>query len=170
MSRDDPIDDLLALRRRASGEVENVDEPMIKLVIFRLGDGLWSLRGSEVGEILAQANIFFVPGCPDSIDGVINVRGDITSVMRLDNLLGLGRAEAGAKDAVLLCKAAGITTGIRVGEVLDVLDMPASSLLPPPINLADNLRHAVIGVFDFHAGNVTLVDLAPLLKRFREHL
>lgn len=170
----DPIEELLELRRRAAGEVVDVDEPHFQIVVFRLGDDLWAMRGGQVREILPPMEPFFVPGCPDSIEGVINVRGDIASVIRLDLVLGCRPDNETDKPAhsnsILLGQSEGMITGLRVGEVLDVLELPQSAILAPPSNLSESLRPFVEGAFTYRESPVTLLDLVPLLSRFRTSL
>ena len=103
------LDDILSQRHDAQRAVVNVDEPQLKLVVFALGGQWFAFHGSSVREILAQPTVHFVPGCPSSLEGVIHVRGDIESVLRLHELpLLLG---------LLLTWMLG-TTGRRVVAVL----------------------------------------------------
>jgi purine-binding chemotaxis protein CheW len=164
----DPIDALLRQRHSQDAQVVELDEPERKLVIFRLAGALWAAPGEQVREILPPAQIFFVPGCPEAVEGVINVRGDIASVIRLDRLLALEHDGLGA--SILLCRAGGLVTGLRVGEVVDVVDLPASAIQPPPGNLASSLQSVVTGAFTFQRQPVTLLDLEPLLGRLRGRL
>lgn len=83
------LDDILSQRHDAQRAVVNVDEPQLKLVVFALGGQWFAFHGSSVREILAQPTVHFVPGCPSSLEGVIHVRGDIESVLRLHELLHL---------------------------------------------------------------------------------
>ena len=83
MSGAPTLDQILRQRHGARQEVVNVDERMVKLVIFALGPHWFAFHGTHIREILAQAVVHFVPGCPPSLEGVINVRGDIATVIRL---------------------------------------------------------------------------------------
>ena len=58
------LDQVLSQRREVNKDIVNVDEPAVKLVIFALGDEWFAFHGERIREILAQADIFFVPGCP----------------------------------------------------------------------------------------------------------
>jgi purine-binding chemotaxis protein CheW len=83
------LDQVLTQRRESRQEIVNVDEPTVKLVIFALGEKYFAFHGERIREILAQADVFFVPGSPASLEGVINVRGDIESVIRPHEMLHL---------------------------------------------------------------------------------
>jgi len=163
------LDQVLTQRRSAQKEIVDVDEPAVKLVIFVLGTQWFAFPGRQIREILAAAEVFFVPGCPASLDGVINVRGDIESVVRLDDLLGLSRATAGSS-SILLGRGGGMSSGIRVDRVIDVVDVPQSQIQPPPANLSETLRTLVSGVLQFQQQPVAVLDLDKIFADYARGL
>ena len=96
------LDEVLTQRLEAQKEIVNVDEPLVKLVIFALGDEHFAFQGDCIHEILTKVDVFFVPGCPPSLEGVINVRGDIESVIRPHDLLHLPVSVAENTSSILL--------------------------------------------------------------------
>lgn len=163
------LDRVLIERREARQEIVNVDEPTVKLVIFALGDQWFAFPGGNIREILAGAQVYFVPGCPTSLDGVINVRGDIESVVRLHDLLGLtGTRTAG--DSILLGRSAHMSSGIRVDRVVDVVDLPQSTIQSPPATLPERLRTFVSGVLSFQDHPVAVLDLERIFADYARGL
>ena len=156
------LDQVLTLRREANQDVVNVDEPVVKLVFFELSGQRFAFHGNRIREILADTEVFFVPGCPASLEGVINVRGDIESVIRPHDMLHLadhGRTESDAASSILLGQGGGIHSGIRVDRVIDVVDVLQSDILPPPASLPDHMRALVLGVLHLDDQAVALLDL-----------
>jgi purine-binding chemotaxis protein CheW len=166
------LDQVLTQRRDAHQEIVNVDEPQIKLVIFALADQFFAFPGERIREILAEAEVFFVPGCPPSLEGVINVRGDIESVIRLHDLLRLPAPEAHGQrgTSILLGKSSAMRSGIRVDRVMDVVDLPASRVQPPPTSLPEHLRAVVTGVLQFNELPVAVLDLETLFADYAKGL
>jgi len=164
------LDQVLTQRREARKEIVNVDERAIKLVIFELGGDWFAFHGERIREILAQADVFFVPGCPSSLEGVINVRGDIESVVRLHDLLRLPESSARRGSSILLGRGGGMSSGIRVDVVVDVVDVPESSIQPPPSALPEHLRTYVSGVLQFQGRPVTVLDLDPIFADYARGL
>lgn len=164
------LDQVLTQRREARKEIVNVDELAVKLVIFELGDDWFAFHGDRIREILAQADVFFVPGCPSSLEGVINVRGDIESVVRLHDLLRLPEPSAKRGSSILLGRGGGMSSGIRVDAVVDVVDVPESSIQPPPSALPDHLRAYVSGVLQFQGHPVTVLDLDTIFADYARGL
>lgn len=164
------LDHILSQRHEARREVVNVDEPMVKLVIFALGDAWFAFHGTCIREILAEAVVHFVPGCPPSLEGVINVRGDIESVVRLHDILRLPPAAGAPGGAIMLGRGGGIQSGIRADRIIDVVDLAHSAIQPPPATLAEHLRPVVLGVAHFQDRPVTVLDLDRLFADYASGL
>lgn len=169
----DRLDEVLEWRGQAADKIVEIETTKVQLVIFAIGPSLLALPARALIEILPLTTIHFVPGCPDVIEGVINLRGDIVSVIRLGGLLGIEHAPAGRASAILLGHGkdhAGdsIRSGLRVDRVIDVLDLPESAIQLPPESLAEPLRGLVTGLFIQGEASVILLDLDAILARFLE--
>jgi purine-binding chemotaxis protein CheW len=168
----DPLNEILERRRDGTTDLVAVDAPTVKLVIFAIGERLQALPGAQVSEILPLSTIHFVPGCPPAVEGVISVRGDITSVIRLGDLLGIEHGASGRQGAILLAQgshAVGgepMRSGLRVDRVVDVLDVVEDSLQPVPETLAETLRRAARGIFQLDERPVILLDLDALFQDY----
>ncbi|GLR65182.1 chemotaxis protein CheW [Marinospirillum insulare] len=157
------LEQLLDERANQDQEIVDVDEPMIKLVIFRLSDQYFAFVGASILEVLpGEEPVHFLPGMPASVEGVMNVRGDIESVIGLQGLLQL-TAEANPKatesSTILLAKGKEMHSGLRVDQLLDVVDLPESQMKPPPDALPEQLQPLVTNLFSFNGLAVTLLDL-----------
>jgi len=155
------LDAALRLRKGYAREVVNVDEPTLELVVFRLAGGLFALPGSGVQEILAELEVFWVPGTPASLEGVVNIRGNIESVVSLYDLLQLQGPAAPPERAqpVLLAQATAMRSGVRVDAVVDVTQIPQSRLRAPPDSLPEHLRPYVMYLTECCGEPVTVLDL-----------
>ena len=164
------LDKILGLRREASAEIVNVDEPMVKLVIFELGGEWFAFPGEAVREILPQVDIFFVPGCPPSLEGVINVRGDIESVISMAGLLGKAVTQTAPTSSILRGQGGGMHSGIRVDRVVDVLDVVQSAIQPPPTTLPEHMRRIVSGLMQHQDVPVVILDLNRIFEDYHRGL
>lgn len=155
----------------AGGQILEVELPKIKLVIFVIGETLLALPARDLVEILSLTTIHFVPGCPPALEGVINVRGDVASVIRLGSLLGLEHDPTSRRAAILLgqCRldqGQTIRSGLRVDRVIDVLDVTEESIQPPPAGIPEPLRGLATGLFLLGEAGVILLDLAQVFHAF----
>lgn len=164
------LDRVLTLRRESGKEIVDVDEPTAKLVIFQLHDDWFAFYGDKVREILSGVEVFFVPGCPASLEGVINVRGDIESVIGLNDLLHLPPSSGLRVSSILLGRGGGINSGIRVDQVVDVVDVPQSNIHSPPETLPDHWRAFVSGFLHFNEKPVVVLDLDRIFSDYSQGL
>ncbi|UHD14812.1 chemotaxis protein CheW [Thiocapsa bogorovii] len=155
----DELDMILDRRRGAGAQVVEVETAKVKLVIFVVGEALLAFPARVLVEILPLTTIHFVPGCPPALEGVINVRGDIASVVRLGDLLGLTHAPSARRSAILLARGTQVRSGLRVDRVVDVLDVTEASIQAPPDSLPEPLRGLATGVFEHQGHVVMLLDL-----------
>lgn len=168
----DPLNEILARRRTDDTDCVVVDAPSVKLVIFDIGERLAALPGRQVSEILPLSTIHVVPGCPPALEGVISVRGDITSVIRLGDLLGITHGTPGRQGAILLAQGTQtvggepMRSGLRVDRVVDVLDIVEDRIQPVPETLNEPLHRVACGVFQLDACTVILLDLDALFQDY----
>lgn len=167
---DSTFDQILTQRREARQSIVNVDEPQIQLVIFALGADWFAVHGERIREILAGGDVFFVPGSPPSMEGVINVRGDIESVIRLNDVLHLPESTQSAHSSILLGCTRQMTSGIRVDRVVDVVEVSLSQIQPPPSTLPEGLRTQVMGVLPFQNMPVAVLDLDNIFSTYARGL
>lgn len=160
------LDQVLTQRRSAQEVVVNVEEELSKLVVFTLRTQRYAFVGSSVIEVLGPRKIFAVPGCPASLIGVINVRGEIESVIRLHELLGVASDGVRTDTPILLGRSRVLRSGILVDSVLDVVDVPVSHILPPPPTLPEHLRGLVTGALEQNGSTVTLLDMESVLSHY----
>lgn len=152
-------------RRRASEQIVDVDEAQIKLVIFALLDELYAFPGTDVREILPLGKISYVPGAPEYVLGVINVRGDIESVITIHRFLDLPEGRRTPKSRIVLAAKDGVRSGVLVDSIEDVVDVPASRVTPPLSILDDARKELVTGAIEYRNRNVTLLDIGKVFAK-----
>jgi purine-binding chemotaxis protein CheW len=141
-----------------------VEEAQVKVVVFICGGGRYGFLGAKVQEILPPREISWVPGLPDYLPGLINVRGDIESVLDLRVVLGLGPADP-PRCFIAMVVDGGCRFGVLIDAVEDVTDVPASGIRPPLSSLSGPIRDLVAGELQVGPGVVTLLDAGKLAAR-----
>jgi purine-binding chemotaxis protein CheW len=154
-----------AKRRREKDRIVNVEADMTKVVIFTLAGGDYAFYGDEVKEILSHANIFYVPGTPGFISGVINVRGEIESVINLAAFLGLPDIVQTVNCRILIASGDEMRSGVLVESVEDVLDIPVNLIKPPLSTLSQSIRVFVTGEFVCGSKTVTLLSVKRIFEK-----
>jgi len=160
----------LTQRREINKDIVNVDEPSVKLVIVLMGGDYFAFHGNHIREILAQTDVFFMPGCPDSMEGVINLRGNIESVIRLHSMLQLPSPSNIDNTHILLGQTSSMNSGIRVEQVIDMIDVVESALQSPPSTLPPHLSALVSSVIQFEQKPVAVLDLERIFADYQRGL
>lgn len=153
-------------KMRQDEAVVDVNVKTEKLVVFSLAGDLFAFAGHHVKEILISQEIFFVPGSPDFLLGVMNVRGDIESVASLAAILGIQPERISARNRILIAEANEVRTGILVEQVEDVVDVPSDSIKPPLATMNGPIAGYLTGETEYRGRNVLVLDLQKLFKRF----
>lgn len=168
-ARDGPKTSTLILqeiaRRRERQQVVDVQAESVKMVLVSVGGVLCAFRGENVKEILPLLPIYPVPGTPECLPGVINVRGQIESVVELTKLMGLPSPNESPFQRIVIGEAGGIRSGVLVESVVDVLDVPVGAVRPPLDTLAMSIRDLVSGSFQHGDTLVTLLDLSKVFGK-----
>ncbi|MBU0676219.1 MAG: chemotaxis protein CheW [Proteobacteria bacterium] len=153
-------------KMRQEKAVVDVNVKTAKLVVFSLDGELFAFEGRYVREILIPTEITFVPGSPDFLLGVINVRGDIESVAALTVLLGMPSSKSSAKNRILLAEDSEVRSGVLVESIDDVVDVPVDAIKPPLATINGPISQYLLGETDYRGRNVVVLDLRKLFKRF----
>ena len=121
-----------------------------ELLSFRLGDQEYCVDIMSVREIRGWTPATPLPYTPKHVNGVINLRGTVLPVIDLSLRLGMSGVEADATSVIIVVQTNGLSAGLLVDAVSDILTIPASELKPPP-ELGDDLTASYIRA-------LTLVD------------
>lgn len=102
-----------------------------KYLTFLLANEEYGLEILKVREIIGVMDITQVPQTPDSVEGVINLRGKVIPVIDLRVKFGLPRTEYNDQTCTIVVDV-GMLMGIIVDTVQEVHDIPASDIEPAP--------------------------------------
>ncbi|MBI4388674.1 MAG: purine-binding chemotaxis protein CheW [Nitrospinae bacterium] len=152
-------------KRSGQKQIVDVEEKKVKLVIFTLNDSYYAFHGEDVKEILPLAKIYFVPGSPEFILGIVNVRGDIQSVLDIKNFMGLSGSKRTEASRIVIAERNGVRSGVIVDSVEDVLDVPESSIQRVISTLSDHVKFFVAGETEYKNRNVTLLDVGKVFEK-----
>lgn len=148
-------------RRLNAKEVVDVEEERVKVVIFLCGVNLYAFYGRDIREILPSFEISWIPSLPDYLPGLINVRGDIESVIDLRHFLGEEMVSAG-KRLIAMAVRGDFHSGVMIDAIKDVVDIPLSTIHPPLATLNGAARDLVVGEIEYGEETISLLDIGKL--------
>ena len=111
------------------------DEPS-QYLTFHVSEERFAISILDVKEIIEVSVMTRVPMTPDFIQGVINLRGNVVSVVDLAARLGRPRSELSKRSCIVLVELEMDnevqTAGMLVDEVNEILEIPEEDMQPAP--------------------------------------
>jgi purine-binding chemotaxis protein CheW len=104
----------------------------VKVIVFQLKNEEYGIPVEYVGSIERLQTITRVPGTPDFVKGVINLRGVITPVIDLRERFGIEEAEHSEASRIIIVTIEDKEVGIIVDSANDVIDIETGLIEPPP--------------------------------------
>lgn len=143
---------------------EQVDNnPITQWVTFRLAEERYGINVMQVQEVLRMTEIAPVPGAPDYVLGIINLRGNVVTVMDTRKRFGLMPAEPDDSTRIVIIEAEEQVVGILVDSVAEVVYLKQSDIeIAPNVGNEESSRY-IQGVANRKEGLLILVDLNKLL-------
>jgi purine-binding chemotaxis protein CheW len=140
-----------------------------KYMAFRLGAEEYGIEILKVRELIGLLEITRVPGAPEAVRGVINLRGKVIPVVDLREKLHMERASNVDRPVIIVVQlqhsSGPLTTGILVDQVLDVRDIKADQIEPPPsFGENDDATRYILGVGKSEKRVVLLIDIDLVLS------
>ncbi len=97
-----------------------------KYVVFKLNGELYGLNIIDVGEILKMRKIYKVPGLADNIEGVINIRDKVTTVINLSKTLRFAKSDVDENAKIILMAEGNL--GLIVDEVTEIINISSENI------------------------------------------
>lgn len=143
---------------------KNVEDPMLQWVTFRLAGETYGINVMQVQEVLRYTEIAPVPGAPSYVLGIVNLRGNVVTVLDTRNRFGLSPAEITEQSRIVIIEAAAKhVIGILVDAVAEVVYLRQSEIETAPNVGNDESAKFIQGVCHKNDELLILVDLDKLL-------
>jgi purine-binding chemotaxis protein CheW len=108
--------------------IEMANSSALHAVVFRIGEVVCAAPAGIVREILPRLPATRIPGVADAVEGLVNVRGTLLTVLDGHLLLQQERRSSD-EGAIVVLEVKGKAYGLGVGQVLDFLEVPAASVM-----------------------------------------
>lgn len=131
---------------------------------FELAGQHYAVPLADVREIIRAEPPTPVPGAPADVLGIINLRGNIVTV--LDGCARLGLATTGdtSGQRMVIFHDEFEAIGMRIDSLQDVLELDTRELMPPPPGRADRADDPVLGALCREDGFIALLDSRKLCR------
>ena len=139
--------------------------PSQQYVVFRLGIEEYAFDIVNVKEIKDLEEIAKVHRTKSYIEGVMNLRGKLVTIIDLRKRLGLEAKSPGEATKIVVIEAPDAPVGFLVDEVSEVLRLSASDVEAPPSYVADSLESEYVrGIAKLGDRLITIIDPVKILE------
>jgi len=140
------------------------DNDFKRWVTFKLENEKYCVNVMQVQEVLRMTDIAPVPGAPDYVIGIINLRGNVVTITNIRKRFGLGDREVDDSTRIIIVEIKNSVIGIQVDSVADVVDLKVDEIESAP-NVGNEESHKYIqGVASRGGELLILIDLDKFLS------
>ncbi len=139
------------------------NEEIVQLVTFRLKGETYGINVMKVQEVLRVTEIAPVPGAPSYVLGIINLRGNVVTVIDSRSRFGLPSADLDESSRIVIIESEKQVVGILVDAVAEVVDLDITEIDSAPNVGNEESSRYIQGVASREEGLLILVDLDKLL-------
>ncbi len=144
---------------------EKVDEEILQLVGFKIGEEEFAVDILKVQEIIKLVDITPVPNAPEFVEGVINLRGKVIPIISLRKRFGFDHKEHDLRTRIIVVELEGKLVGFIVDAVTEVLRIPSSTVEPPPPIISKIESDYLKGVGKLDERLLILLDIDKVLSQ-----
>lgn len=143
--------------------VKTGDDPILQWVTFRLENETYGINVMQVREVLRYSEIAPVPGAPSYVIGIINLRGNVVTVVDTRERFGLPTTEITDNTRIVILETENQVVGILVDAVAEVVYLRQSEIeVAPNVGNEDNARY-IQGVSHKNDELLILIEIKNLL-------
>lgn len=135
----------------------------LHIVGFQVGRETYGVPITSLHEIVRVPEITAVPDAPEYMEGVINLRGKIVSVIDLRKRLGEKKVTGNRRNRILVIEHNARLAGLIVDSASEVLKIPASDVEESPTSLQEGSLNCVTGLAKYKGRLIVLLDMSKLM-------
>ena len=142
---------------------QSESDPVLQWVTFRLDEETYGVNVMQVQEVLRHTEIAPVPGAPMYVLGIINLRGNVVTVIDTRSRFGLPQVDVTDNTRIVIIEAEGQVVGIMVDAVAEVVYLRQSEIETAPNVGNDESAKFIQGVCNKNDELLILVELDKML-------
>ena len=140
------------------------EDPVLQWVTFRLEKETYGINVMQVQEVLRYTEIAPVPGAPPYVLGIINLRGNVVTVIDTRLRFGLPTADTTDQTRIVIIEAENQVVGMLVDAVAEVVYLRQSEIETTPNVGNDESAKFIQGVCHKNDELLILVELEKMMS------
>ena len=140
------------------------NDELIELATFYIGEALCGMDILNVQEINKLMDMTCVPQAPTYVNGILNLRGQIVTIIDLGKKLGLSCTVKSDECRNIIVNSKGEYIGLLVDKISDVVKSYRNKLESPPANIGGVHGKYFESVFKTDNSLIGIIDIEEVLK------
>ncbi|MGX9378181.1 chemotaxis protein CheW [Pseudomonas sp. JQ36] len=140
------------------------EDPILQWVTFKLDNETYGINVMRVQEVLRYTEIAPVPGAPSYVLGIINLRGNVVTVIDTRQRFGLISGEISDNTRIVIIEADKQVVGIMVDSVAEVVYLRQSEIETAPNVGNEESAKFIQGVCNKNNELLILVELDKMMS------
>ncbi len=134
-----------------------------KYIVFTSGEQVFGVSLKNVTEVCRSLPVTILPGAPEWLAGVANLRGDLLAVIDPDTGV---KAEIGAAKTKIIVLTDGQKRliGLLADQVNEITLLPAGKIDPAGFGVADGLAAFACGSSTYRNSSLTVLDTGKIFS------
>ena len=145
-------------------DIEKTTKDMVELVTFYIGNALCGMDILKVQEINKLSQMTRVPKAPEYVLGILNLRGQIVTVIDLGKKLGLGVTDISQDSRDIIVNSPGGYLGFLVSSIGDVVSADMERVERAPANMSGIQGDFFTGVYKTQNNLIGILDVDKVLS------
>ncbi|MBU1138081.1 MAG: chemotaxis protein CheW [Proteobacteria bacterium] len=142
---------------------KQVEKNIVELATFYVGDALCGMDILQIQEINKLMMMTKVPQAPEYVLGILNLRGQIVTVIDLGKKLGMGETEASPDARNVIVNSTGSSVGLLVKKIGDVVAVDMVNKEHSPANMSGIQGKYFTGVYKRDNSLIGILDIDKVL-------
>jgi purine-binding chemotaxis protein CheW len=136
----------------------------VEMATFYVGKALCGMDILNVQEINKLMDMTTVPQSPDYVMGILNLRGQIVTIVDLGKKLNLGKTELSDMSRNIIVNSKNEYIGLLVSRISDVVEAQWDKVESPPANIGGVQGKFFKGVFKTKERLIGILDVERVLE------
>ena len=141
-----------------------IQEETTLVSTFYIGGTLMGVNAMNVQEVVQLSSLTPVHHASDYIAGIINLRGQIVTVVNLNRRLEIDLLDDQSARDIFIVSSSGENIGLLVDEAADVIPADMDNLAPLPANMSAAQQKFLKGICQSEVRPIAILDINSVLR------
>ena len=135
----------------------------LQVVVFKLNDQMFGVETFQVQEIIRYQDIEKVPGMPEYMEGMINLRGKVIPIISMHRRFALGELNINSETKIIVTDVSNKLLGFMVNDVTEIIKFSENAVEETPDMLYNAMNRYLKCVAKKDDNLISIFDLAKIL-------